>query len=115
MSLATEAVTLPGSGLVFVNYYQDAVTPAYRAAIITAENFLQSHFTNSVTVGMKFDFASLGASFSAQNGFSTTNVSYSAFAAALSSHAVTADDFLAVAGLPSFDPSGGAGFAIPTT
>ena len=87
MSLATEAVTLSGSGLVFINYYQPNVTLEYRAAILTAENFLQSHFTNSVTVGMSFDLQSLGASFSGQNSFGSTPVSYSTFVAALSSHA----------------------------
>jgi Ca2+-binding RTX toxin-like protein len=112
MSLATESVTLPGSGLVFVNYYQPNVTPAYRAAILTAENYLQSHFTNATTVGVSFDFASLGGTFSAQNTFDPTPVSYSAYVAALTSHAVTADDLLAVAGLPASDPSNGAGFNI---
>ncbi len=114
MSLATEAVTLPGSGLVFVNYYDDSVTQAYRAAILTAENYLQSHFTNATTVGVSFNFASLGGSFSAQNSFGATPVSYATFAAALASHAVTADDQLAVAGLPASDPSQGAGFNIAT-
>src|SRR5512143_85709 len=114
MTLPTEAVTLAGSGLVFVNYYSDTVSDAYRSAIITAENFLQSHFTNQVTVGVQFDFQSLGQNFSAQNNFNETSVSYSAFTAALRAHATTADDFTAVNGLPAFDPSGGAGFAIPT-
>ena len=114
MSLATESVSLAGSGLVFVNYYDASVTDAYRGAILTAENFLQSHFTNAVTVGMQFDFAALGAGFSAQNNFSTTAVSYGRFVAALSGHATSADDFTALAGLPGFDPSGGAGFSIPT-
>ena len=112
MSLATESVTLPGSGLVFVNYYDDSVTPAYRAAILTAENYLQSHFTDATTVGVGFNFASLGGSFSAQNSFTSTPVSYSAYVAALASHALTADDRLAVAGLPASDPSNGAGFSI---
>jgi Ca2+-binding RTX toxin-like protein len=115
MSLATESVTLPGSGLVFVNYYQPSVTPAYRAAILTAENYLQSHFTDATTVGVSFDFASLGGSFSAQNSFDATSVSYSAYVAALTSHAVTADDLLSVAGLPAADPSNGAGFHIAAT
>ena len=114
MSLPTEAVTLAGSGLVFVNSYGASVSDAYRGAILTAENFLQSHFTNPVTVGMDFDFRSLGGSFSAQNNFSTTSVSYAAFAAALRADATTNDDFLAVNALPTTDPSSGAGFAIPT-
>ena len=115
MSLPTEAVTLAGSGLVFINSYGANVTDAYRGAVLTAENFLQSHFTNQLTVSVQFDFASLGATFSAQNSFSDTSVSYSALSAALRSHATTGDDFLAVNGLPAFDPSSGVGFAIPTS
>jgi Ca2+-binding RTX toxin-like protein len=115
MTLPTEAVTLAGSGLVFVNTYGPTVSDAYRSAVITAENFLQSHFTNSVTVGVDFNFQPLGAGFSAQNNFSETPVSYSTFTAALRAHATTADDMLAVNGLPAVDPSGGAGFSIPTT
>jgi Ca2+-binding RTX toxin-like protein len=114
MTLATESISLAGSGLVFVNYYDAGVTDAYRGAIITAENFLQSHFTNAVTVGMEFDLQPLGQKFSAQNNFSTTQVSYSRFVGALSGHATSADDFTALSGLPGFDPSGGAGFSIPT-
>jgi Ca2+-binding RTX toxin-like protein len=115
MSLDTESVTQPGSGLVFVNYYGAGVTDAYRSAIVAAENFLESHFTNSVTVGVSFDMQSLGSTFSAQNSFSTVAVSYASLSAALSAHATTADDLLAVNGLPTTDPSHGAGFAIPTT
>jgi Ca2+-binding RTX toxin-like protein len=115
MTLPTEAVTLAGSGLVFINYYGDGVTDAYRGAILTAENFLQSHFTNPVTVGASFDLQSLGATFSAQNNFNEVSVSYSAYAAALRAHATTASDFAAVNGLPATDPSNGAGFAITTT
>jgi hypothetical protein len=115
MTLPTEAVTLAGSGLVFINSYSASVTDAYRSAVVTAENFLQSHFTNQVTVGVNFDFAALGASFSAENNFSETSVSYANFTAALRLHAFTADDALAVNGLPSTDPSGGVGFSIPTT
>jgi len=115
MTLPTEAVTFAGSGLVFVNYYGAGVTDAYRSAILTAENTLQSHFTNQVTVGVHFDLQPLGAGFSAQNNFSDTPVSYSAFRSALAAHATTADDLAAISGLPNVDPSGGAGFAIPTS
>ena len=115
MTLATEAVTLAGSGLVFINTYDANVTDAYRGAALAAENFLQSHFTNSVTVSVNFAFQPLGAGFSAQNQFGTTNVSFAAFAAALRGHAVTADDFLAVNGLPTIDPSNGVGFSVPNS
>ncbi len=114
MTLPTEAVTLAGSGLVFINDYEDSVSSDYRSAIISAENFLQSHFTNQLTVSVDFDFAPLGAGSSAENDFSEVNVSYAAFTAALRAHATTADDLLSVNGLPATDPSGGAGFAIPT-
>ena len=113
MTLPTEAVTLAGSGLVFINRYDASVTDAYRSAIITAENFLQSHFTNSVTASVDFLFAPLGAGTTAQNNFSQTDVSYSSFVTALRGHVGTTDDQLAVNGLPTTDPSNGAGFALP--
>jgi len=115
MTLATESVTLAGSGLVFINYYGAGVTDAYRGAVITAENFLQSHFTNATTVGMDFEFTALGPNFSAQNNFSSITVGYSQLVGALAAHETTADDQLAVAGLPAADPSKGAGFSIPDT
>jgi Ca2+-binding RTX toxin-like protein len=113
MAFADESVTLPGSGLVFINYYDDSVSAPYRAAILTAENFLQSHFTNSVTVNIDFSLASLGANFAGQNNFSQVNVSYSGLVSALASHATSPDDFTAVAGFPTVDPSAGRGFAMP--
>ena len=63
---------------------------------------------------MSFDLQPLGSKFSAQNSFSSINVSYSALEAALRTSATTADDTLAVNALPSTDPSGGLGFNIPT-
>jgi len=115
MTLPTEAVSVAGSGLVFVNYYDDTVTDAYRSAIVAAENFLQSHFTNQVTAGVHFSLAPLTGNFSAENNFSETPVSYSALTAALRAHATTGDDLFAVNGLPFLDPSNGAGFTLPTT
>jgi hypothetical protein len=113
MSLPIEAVSTASSGLVFVNYYSANVTDAYRSAILTAEHFLESQFTNSVTLSVNFDLAPLGAGYVAQNNFSSVSVEYSRFRAALVSHATTLDDALAVAGLPAQDPSGGAGFSLP--
>ena len=115
MSLPTEAVTLAGSGLTFINSYSDTVTDAYRSAVISAEHELQSHFTNQVTVSVDFAYSSLGAGVSGQNSFGTTSVSYASFSAALRGHATSGDDLVAVNGLPFTDPSGGAGFAIPTS
>ncbi|MFL5294945.1 MAG: NF038122 family metalloprotease [Phenylobacterium sp.] len=113
MSLPNESVTLPTSGLTFINYYDATVTPEYRGAVLQAENFLQAHFTDTVTVNIHFGFADLGAKFSGQNSYSQINVSYSQLVGALASHATTADDRTAIAGLPASDPSGGTGFAIP--
>ena len=114
MAFAPESVTLAGSGLVFINYYDDTVTTAYRSAIVSAEHELQSHFTNPTTIGASFGLSALGAGFAAQNNFSTVPVSFTAFADALRSHAVSFDDFVAVNGLPLIDPSNGVGFELPT-
>jgi hypothetical protein len=112
MSLEAETVTQLGSGLVFNNTYGAGVTEAYRAAIVAAETNLQAQFTNPVSVALHFDTQSLGPEFSAQNTYALVGVSYADFAAALASHATTADDRLAVAGLPQNDPSHGIGFWI---
>ena len=58
MSLPRETVTLPGSGLVFINDYGDGVTDPYRAAVVTAENFLLSFaqpnfYYWGIAIGMK--------------------------------------------------------------
>ena len=42
MPITSETVTLAGSGLVFQNSYDPSVTDGYRAAILTAENYLQN-------------------------------------------------------------------------
>jgi hypothetical protein len=105
-----ETVTLAGSGLVFENTYAAGVSADYRAAVIEAENLLQSHFTNAVTVRMNFDLQPIDPKFSAQNQFAVVAVTYDQFASALASHATTADDLIAVAGLPAADPSHGLGF-----
>jgi hypothetical protein len=112
-SFPSETVTLAGSGLTFVNTYGLGVTAAYRDAILTAENFFQSHFVDTVRVGMTFDLQPLSGGSLAQNQFSIFSASYSTLAAALRAHATTADDALAVNGLPTLDPSGGLGFGIP--
>jgi Ca2+-binding RTX toxin-like protein len=114
MTLASESITQAGSGLVFINYYDSSVTDAYRSAIITAEHQLQSLITNPVTIGVNFEFAPLGAGFSAENSFAQMGVSYASLVSALRTHATTSNDQIAMAGLPATDPSNGAGFAIPT-
>lgn len=114
MALASESVSEAGSGLVFVNSYDASVNDSYRNAILTAEHELQSDFTNAVTVNVAFSFAPLPTSVGAQNNFSAVAVSYQAYVAALRAHATTANDVLAVNGLPAADPSQGVGFEIPT-
>jgi Ca2+-binding RTX toxin-like protein len=114
MTIAPESVTQAGSGLVFVNYYSASVSDAYRNAIVTAEHQLQSLVTNPFTITVNFDLQALGAGTAAENSYSRTVISYSALTSALRSHATTADDLTAVNSLPAADPSGGAGFAIPT-
>jgi len=114
MPLSSETVTLAGSALVFNNTYGAGVTAAYRSAIITAENFLQAHFVNPVTVGMTFDLAPLPTDVPAQNGYFVSTFSYAQVVAALTAHSTTSDDAAAVAGLPSLDPSAGAGFELTT-
>ncbi len=113
MSLPTESVSLSGSGLVFQNYYGPGVTDAFRTAIITAEHDLQSHFSNTETVLMSFDMQALDPAFSAENNYNLVHVSYATYVAALKAHATTANDFAAIAGLPTTDPSNGLGFDLP--
>jgi len=113
MPIAPEVVTVAGSGIVFANTYGAGVTEAYRTAIISAENALQSHFTNPVVVSMNFDLQPGDDAFAARNEYAVIPVSYAAFVSALTAHATTADDFTAIAGLPATDPSHGVGFWIP--
>src|SRR4051812_20087654 len=108
MPLPTESVTQAGSGLTFINYYADGVSDAYRGAIIAAEHQLQSLFTDQITTGVHFDLRPLDGNFAGHNFFSVLPVTYAQFVAALQAHATTADDFAAIAGLPSSDPSNGA-------
>jgi Ca2+-binding RTX toxin-like protein len=113
MTLPSETVTFAGSGIVFNNTYDNGVTQQVHDAIVAAENYLQAHFTNSVTVNVEFDFEPTGQQFAASNNFSSITVAYSDLVAALTAHATSADDRLAVAGLPTVDPSNGAGFRVP--
>ena len=109
---APETITLAGSGLVFDNTYSASVTAAYRSAIIAAEHFYQSEYTNSVTLDMNFDFAPLGVNFAAENSFNTVDVAYATLKSALQSHAATSLQQAAVAALPASDPSHGDLFGV---
>ncbi|HEV2531510.1 NF038122 family metalloprotease [Phenylobacterium sp.] len=113
MPVSSETVTAVGSGLVFQNTYEPGVTDGYRAAVLTAETYLQSHISNSVTIQVDWVFDAVDKDFAATNSFSAGVVGYSALKAALSAHASSSDDLLSVAGLPTLDPSGGARFIIP--
>ena len=112
MPISSESVTLAGSGIVFNNSYNDGVTEQVRTAIITAEHYLQAHFTDTATLNVVFNFDHLGASVFANNNFLIYNVTYGEVVGALTAHATSADDRLAIAGLPLTDPSNGQGFEL---
>jgi hypothetical protein len=113
VSLPSETVTLAGSGLVFNNTYGAAVTTAYRSAAIAAENAFQTRFTGALTVNVDFELQPLSAGFVSQSSFPTVTVSYASFVGALQAHATTGDDMLAVASLPTSDPTMGLGITLP--
>jgi Ca2+-binding RTX toxin-like protein len=106
-------VTLAGSGLTFVNTYDADVSASYRDEILTAEHFLQGHFSTVATLNVSFDQVANDPDFVADNTFGRVDVSYAQFVAALSARATTPDDQLAIAGLPASDPTGGLGFSLP--
>jgi hypothetical protein len=116
-----ETIQQAGSGLVFNNTYDSGVSSAYRDAIVQAENFLQQHFTDSVTFNVEFKLDKLtnkdgtpDLSFVAHNDWSNAvTVGYDQLKAALIAHATTADDLAAVASLPKADPSHGAQWQVP--
>ena len=114
MPIAPETVTVSGSGLVFENTYGSNVNSTYRTTIVAAENFLQTHFTDSVTISVSFDAQPLSPNIAGENdGSSIHNVSYATLVAALTARATSADDLAAVAGLPATDPTAGVGFDLP--
>jgi Ca2+-binding RTX toxin-like protein len=112
MPLSGESVSFAGSGIVFNNTYDPGVTDQVRTSIITAENYLQAHFTDTVTLNVQFNYDPGTSTDIASNLFSVYAVSYNQLVGAMTAHATTADDRLAVAGLPQTDPSNGAGFEI---
>jgi Ca2+-binding RTX toxin-like protein len=112
MTVSNETVSFAGSGIVFNNTYNLTITDPVRTAIVSAENYLQAHFTDQVTLNVTFNFEPEGRDAVASNSFAVYSVSYAQIVAALSAHATTPDDRLAVAGLPTLDPSNGVGFEI---
>lgn len=113
-----ERVTYHGSGLVFYNKYDATVTPAYHNAIIAAENFFQSHFTDAVTINLHFATEpgnSDGTDFVAKNvptGYPVSNTGYEQLKEHLGAAATTTDDLTAIANLPESDPSSNLGFFV---
>lgn len=99
------------SGLTFINSFAPEVPQPYRNAVLAAEAELQSRIADTITFHVAFDFKPLNG-FSGSNSFPVFEVSYADFKAALSKHATTADDFAAVASLPSVDPTNGTGLAV---
>ncbi len=112
MPLSSETVSFAGSGLVFQNSYSAAVTDAYHSAILRAENALQQQFVTNATISVQFDIAPLSGGAVANNSYFVYRFDYATVRAALVSHATTPDDQLAVASLPTVDPSNGLGFAM---
>jgi Ca2+-binding RTX toxin-like protein len=112
MPVSNETVSFAGSGIVFNNTDNLTITDPVRTAIVSAENYLQAHFTDPVTLNVTFNFEPEGLDAVASNAFAVYAVSYAQIVGALAAHATTADDRLAVAGLPTLDPSNGAGFEI---
>jgi hypothetical protein len=112
MPFSNETVSLAGSGLVFQNSYSPAVSDAYHGAILRAENALQAQFTTTATISVNFDIKPLDGGAVANNAYFVYRFDYSTVRAALVGHATTPDDMLAVAGLPTLDPSNGLGFAM---
>ena len=86
MTLATESITQPGSGLVFINYYDPGVTDLYRSAVVNAERQLEQAVTTPVTISVEFDLQSLGGQFAAQNSYATLNVTVTGGAGADTFH-----------------------------
>ena len=110
----SETISTAGSGLVFINTYNAGVNTAFHDAIVSAEHYLASLFTNSVTVHTTFDLQAINPAYSGENSFNPIHTSYASLVSALQSHATSADDFAAVAALKNLsDPSHGAGFYVP--
>lgn len=112
---ASDTITTPGSGLVFVNTYDPSVTMAFQNNIITAEHSLAALFTDSITLNENFTATAAGnTGFLATNSFFLHNVSYANLKAALVANAGHSAVAASVAAsLPATDPSGGAGFFLP--
>jgi hypothetical protein len=88
-----------------------AINQAYVNDITAAENFISSHWTNSITLNLSFDAQAEGTNgtFLATNSWpSFVNVSYTTLRNALAAHGSPA-----AASLPSTDPTGGHTWSLP--
>jgi len=113
-AFGTETVTHAGSGLVFVNTYGSGTTTALHDAIVAAETYLETHFTDSVTLNVSFDLQAINPAFSAQDSSASVAVTYDQLVNALQTHATSQDDIAAVNALRLMaDPSGGELFTVP--
>jgi hypothetical protein len=110
-------VSRPGSGLVFNNTFDAGVSQAYINCAIAAEQSLEALCTNADTIYVTFTASNEGQNGDlASNSFGIVNVSYSQLTAALASHEHTPVGAAGVAALAGLsDPSGGAGFWLPTS
>ena len=95
---ATQTVTHAGSGLVFVNTFGAGAlaSPAFQNAVVAAETYLESHFTNSITINASFDLQALNKAFSGQNSFNLVTTNYQSLVNAFQAHATSPDDTAAV-------------------
>jgi len=115
-TVTMDVATFAGSGIVFNNTYTANVTQALKNNILAAEQDIASHWSNSVTINVKFDAQALGQNGTlAGNSFSLLEgISYAQLKAALIAHDNSNPDAqAAVATLPSVDPSGGLGWSLP--
>ncbi len=112
----TQTVTTPGSGLVFVNTYSAGDTQQYINCIVSAEQTLETFWTNSDTINATFDTVNNGATGDlATNGYNTVHVTYAQLEGALALHASSPYAVAALNSLPSTDPNpaGGADWTLP--
>lgn len=117
-STTTQTVTFQGSGIVFDNTYTGTVSAAYQSCILSAEQQIASLWTNPITINVEFDAEAEGQNGElASNSFFVDTVSYASLKTALTALALKEPDNTilqqAVANLPTTDPSGGKGFALP--
>src|SRR6266705_3170043 len=104
--------------LVFHNTYDSSVTAAYQTAILAAEDYFESHFTNAVTINLRFSMKT--GNFVASNSPSLDNISLNDLLLALANPAnVTSDDdrasvdtFKPVDTFLNSVPTQGAGFLV---